>query len=505
MQRFARLFKDHALGVAVVVIWLVVLSQLMRRHVLAPGPFPGSALSAFSETVPIDGAEEEWMGVYYQGAKIGYSRSTLSPHGDGYHVRERSFLKITAQGFPLTVFMDLRASTGPDFSLESFDFELQAALVNTRITGEVDGRRLQLELETAGKRSSQTLTLEAAPTLPGALYWILRNRTLVPGQAFSFTGFDPVTLRSRETTVRVEERAVLEIRDRDVPCFRVSTEYAGIRMDLWVDETGRVLKQTTPAGWVMLLESRQEALTAGWPSGAGIDMVRATSVGAAGRKITRPSRVRFMSVLLPLDSGEGLDLDGGRQVYEPGGIRPLHITRETLDEAGALALPITDPAMAPYLESTLLVQADHPEVVRYARAIAGGETNSLRAARRILTWLHENVEQRAVPSLPNALEVLHHKAGDCNEFTVLYVALARALGLPARANAGLVYQDGRFYYHAWPEVFTGRWVALDPVFGQLPADATHVRIVTGGIEQQAEIARLIGRLKEIQILDVQYD
>ena len=505
MQRFARLVKEHALGVGVVLVWLAVLGQLVRGHVLAPAPFPGSHLSSFADTKPVDGAEEEWMGVYYQRAKIGYSRSTLSPHGDGYHVRERSFLKITAQGFPLTVFMDLRAVTGPDFSLESFAFELQAALVNTRITGEVDGRRLQLELETAGRRSSQTLTLDAAPTLPGALYWMLRSRTLVPGESFSFPGFDPVTLRSRKTAVRVEEKAFLEVGDRTVPCFRVSTEYAGMSMDLWVDETGRVLKQTTPAGWVMLLESRAEALTAGWPSGAGIDMVRATSVRAAGRKITRPSRVRYMSVLLPPDAVEGLDLDGGRQVYKPGRYQPVEITRETLDEAGALTLPITDPEMEPYLESTLLVQADHPEVVRYARAIAMGETNSLRAARRILDWLNENVEQRAVPSLPNALEVLHHKAGDCNEFTVLYVALARALGLPARANAGLVYQDGRFYYHAWPEVFTGRWVTLDPVFGQLPADATHLRLATGGIEQQAELARVIGRLKEIQILDVQYD
>lgn len=81
--------------------------------------------------------------------------------------------------------MDLRAATGPDFSQDSFAFELQAALVNTRITGEVDGRRLKLELETAGKRSSQALTLDATPALPGALY----PRFTVENPAKVSTGF----------------------------------------------------------------------------------------------------------------------------------------------------------------------------------------------------------------------------------------------------------------------------------------------------------------------------
>jgi len=161
--------------------------------------------------------------------------------------------------------------------------------------------------------------------------------------------------------------------------------------------------------------------------------------------------------------------------------------------------------MAPYLASTLFVQADRPEIREQALSIVGNEKNSLKVARRLMQWMHANIEQRAVPSLPSAVEVLQNRVGDCNEFTVLYVALARALGLPARANAGLVYLGRRFYYHAWPEVYAGRWISLDPAFGQMPADATHIRIVTGGLEKQMEIAKLIGKLKEIHVLDVKYD
>jgi transglutaminase-like putative cysteine protease len=80
------------------------------------------------------------------------------------------------------------------------------------------------------------------------------------------------------------------------------------------------------------------------------------------------------------------------------------------------------------------------------------------------------------------------------------VALARALGLPARENAGLVYVDRSFYYHAWPEVYVGEWITLDPVFNQLPADATHIRFVTGGVDRQVELLRVMGKLKSLKVL-----
>ena len=85
--------------------------------------------------------------------------------------------------------------------------------------------------------------------------------------------------------------------------------------------------------------------------------------------------------------------------------------------------------------------------------------------------------------------------GDCNEHTQLSVALSRAAGIPARVAAGLAYVDGKFYYHAWPEIWLERWVAIDPTFGQFPADAAHLRFTVGGLGRQAELLRLMGPLK----------
>jgi transglutaminase-like putative cysteine protease len=110
------------------------------------------------------------------------------------------------------------------------------------------------------------------------------------------------------------------------------------------------------------------------------------------------------------------------------------------------------------------------------------------------------LEKRITFSVPNAVQVLETLQGDCNEHTVLYVALARALGLPARTAIGLVYVNGAFFYHAWPEVWLDEWVAVDPTFGQFPADASHIRFVIGGLAQQVEIVRLIGNL-DIEVIN----
>jgi transglutaminase/protease-like cytokinesis protein 3 len=96
--------------------------------------------------------------------------------------------------------------------------------------------------------------------------------------------------------------------------------------------------------------------------------------------------------------------------------------------------------------------------------------------------------------------VLHTKKGDCNEHTVLFNALARAAGIPARTVVGMVYLRGAFYYHAWSEVWLGQWISLDSVLDQFPADVTHIKFVEGDIDRQIDILQLIGKLK-IEVLE----
>ena len=103
-------------------------------------------------------------------------------------------------------------------------------------------------------------------------------------------------------------------------------------------------------------------------------------------------------------------------------------------------------------------------------------------------------------SLPSAVDVLEIKKGDCNEHTALYTALARASGLPTKICIGIVYKDGYFYYHAWPAVYLDGWRPIDPTFGQDVADATHIKLLEGGFDRQADLMRIVGKIS-VTVLD----
>ena len=70
--------------------------------------------------------------------------------------------------------------------------------------------------------------------------------------------------------------------------------------------------------------------------------------------------------------------------------------------------------------------------------------------------------------------------------------------------AGLVYWQGRLFYHAWPEVWLGEWVPTDPTLGQLVADVTHVGLIEAENEQLIALGQFIGTLR-VQVVEVVRD
>jgi len=153
------------------------------------------------------------------------------------------------------------------------------------------------------------------------------------------------------------------------------------------------------------------------------------------------------------------------------------------------------PGYQAYLNPEPLIESDDPRIQAQARQITGNTRRAERAAQRLVEWVHTSLTPAASTGGPSALAVYERRTGDCNEYTVLYVALARAVGLPARTVAGFLELNGTFYYHAWPEVWLGRWVAVDPTLGQFPADAAHVRLKIGALARQLELLQLAGQLQ----------
>jgi len=191
-----------------------------------------------------------------------------------------------------------------------------------------------------------------------------------------------------------------------------------------------------------------------------------------------------------------------RQTFAPGpgGTTLLTVkARLPLAADAARDTPRGAPSPDPELVSaTPVIDADHPAVTALARQVAGDVKGRYAASVRLAEAVDRRLEKAYGASRDRASEVLSSGKGDCTEHAVLFVALARALGIPARGVHGLVYAryaDGKdaLYWHAWAEVLSaGEWIAIDPTFGQPVADATHIALGSGS---QEDSVGLLGALK----------
>ncbi|MFQ6078300.1 MAG: transglutaminase family protein, partial [Thermodesulfobacteriota bacterium] len=180
----------------------------------------------------------------------------------------------------------------------------------------------------------------------------------------------------------------------------------------------------------------------------------------------------------------------------------LHVTREEWPNSPSLRLPPSGKEVKEFLRPAALIQSDHTLIRKKAEEIVGTKKGTVEAIRVVTEWVYRHIEKKPTLSLPSALEVLESRVGDCNEHAILLVALLRSLGIPSRPCVGVLYFGDGFYYHAWAEVWIGRWVTVDPTLNQLPADATHIKFVHGDIENWVDMVKIIGRL-EVEVLEYQ--
>jgi hypothetical protein len=294
---------------------------------------------------------------------------------------------------------------------------------------------------------------------------------------------------------------VVEAAGRPVPAFRVRTSFSGITSTSWVTDTGEVVREESPTGLMVVKETRDRATALAVPGQVQNDLLRAAAiVPTSSRRIDDPAAVLRLRVRLDgADLSPGPDLQGAGQTVSGSVFEVRDLQHEPLGRP--------DPEAGRFVSPEPFIESDAPEIVAEAKRATAGAFGSRARAERLVRHVNALLEKKPTVSLPSALEVLRTKVGDCNEHTALYVALARALGLPARITVGLVHLNGAFYYHAWAEVYVeekGRalWLPADPTLNQFPADATHLRLARGGLDRQTAILGLLGRAR-LTILDLE--
>jgi hypothetical protein len=408
-------------------------------------------------------------------------------------------------GSTATVRTSTMALVDRAFSLRHFRFSLDPGTGPVVISGDVDGRRLRLRIRTSAGEREEVRDLVEPPAISLNLPRSLAARGLKAGQIFEVALFDPTSLSNAPMRIHVQAREVVQAGGRPVPAFRVESRFAGVVTRSWITDVGEVVKEESPTGFLIVRETPQQAQTLGVPGHVQTDLLQAAAlVPSPPTRIDDPTAVERLRVRLSgADRFDAADLQGAGQTASGDVI-------EVRDPRQLLPGP-PDPDLDRYLRPEPLIESDaEPIRAEARRAIEFAQDDVRSRAERLLRHVHALLQKKPTVSLPSALEVLKTRVGDCNEHTTLYVAMARALGIPARMAVGLVYMSGSmggaFYYHAWAEVWIdegdgrGLWLPVDPTLNQFPADATHLRLVRGGLDAAA-ILGLFGRA-ELRVLDL---
>jgi transglutaminase-like putative cysteine protease len=491
----------------VLVGWVTTMGVLVYRAYVQASP------ATLATDLARYGPTAVWRGIYYRGEKIGFTVSQTTRTDQGFELQEEGRMQMLLLGQDTAATIKTTAHVDTTFTLRDFEFSLDPGTGPIIVRGALDAPshpggtyRLAMAITSAGGTRNESRELPDAPVLSLNLSRMLANGRLVPGTEHQWTVLDPATLQSAAMTVRVGARSMVRANDTVVPAFRVESEFRGLRTTSWVTDTGEIVREESPLGLMTVRESPERARGMSVPDRVQSDLLRASAIVPAMRgRIDEPRDVRRLRVRLEGAPLPADDLDGDGQTANGGVIEIV--------DSQTRAAESRDAAASAYLAAEPLLESDAPEIRAEAEQAIRGAADDRQRAERLTRYVNALLDKKPTVSLPSAREVLRTKVGDCNEHTALFVAMARSIGIPARIAVGLVFMHGAFYYHAWPEVYLagsgasraskGLWMPVDPTLNQFPADATHLRLARGGLDRQAVVLPLIGRLK-MTVLDVQF-
>lgn len=516
-SRRARGRRRGITATAVLVAWGIGLAFLVRRDLLR------SDAARLAEAAFRLAPGTTFFIVEQDGQPIGFASTRIDTTRSSVEVTDQFTADLPVAGRRIPASASAVVSLSRTLALRDFDVRVSTEVAPMRAHGRADGdSAVVFAIDAPGQPTdSQRVRVRGPVVLPALVpaAAILAQPPKV-GRTISLASFDPMTMAATTLRLRVEAESLFTVVDSaalDTVTNRFRPAHAdtvrawrlvpedGSGFTGWVDGAGQVVEAMQPGG-ITLRRTAFEIAFENWQRdratrglvGLGRtagDVIEATAISAGvAPSVRAPGTLR---VRLDGPNLAGFALDGGRQALANG---VLAITREPASALVAdwsLAAPAAEfrTRFAAELRAEPLLQVDDPAIVALAVRIAGDARDPAEVAARLTHWVHDSLEKVITVSIPSATQVLRTRRGDCNEHTQLFTALARAAGIPTRIATGLALVDGRFYYHAWPEVRLRDWVAVDPTFGQFPADAAHLRFVIGGLSRQVELLRLVGTLQ----------
>jgi hypothetical protein len=482
-------------GVTLATACLLVMGCASRYF--HPAEAPAGGVRYTLDTLP---AKEVWTGLVFNGSKVGFTHTRVSadPEAPGrYTIISEASLLLRILGFEKKILLKSRDLVRDDLTLEHFQAEYLIDGNVLTLVGSAANGVLAVTVGNAGKQTRRVIHYDQAlfPASVVTLYPLLHG--LEVDRTYRYLVFSGETQQIAEVEQRVTafERSDLFSGE----AYKLVTRLQGQKTTSWIDRQGWPLLEIGLNG-VMISGLEEEQSAKHYLAAASLnkqDVLVDFSLVRTDRQIELPRNVASLTLEL---GGVDLELPSGpAQRCEPAGATwRCEIDSSSREQASG--------DVTRYLRSSLAVPFRDPSIQSLAHTIGAGSTNDRGRVTAILAWLDGHIRKEAADAF-SALDVLATGRAECQGHAYLYTALARANGIPSRVANGLVYSEQHqgFLYHSWAEsLMDGEWQTVDPTFGQLPADATHIKLTEGEeYTDIAPLAELVGKVSA-RIVEFEY-
>ncbi len=433
---------------------------------------------------------------------------TRRPDG-GFRLYAEHFISAKTLGRPVAIKMLEVLESSDDFKPIKY-FQKTDGSAGTPYVVRGDrvppgGGQFRLRSEAGGKIIMEKTYPIEEWTFPQLVDQIIHTQDLAVGKHWEFRVINPVDFLPIRVAIAVERQGTEILNGRTISFFEITAKMGAVIVHSFVDtastEPYRIAMPAMDLEYRLDDQSIAKKFSSDDP--AELDLAHFAAVVPTGAPFSsQPDRaVKLKLSRVPF---EDLQLEGDFQkivrtgpedwIIELRPVTPAAIFDDRRGESDRDAMRADSAATESAGQDT------SSEVARVAGAI--GETTPIRFAKAAVSWMQRHIRQVPTSIVPTPEVVLAIKQGDCNEFSALFQGLCRASGFQCKIASGLAYMDGQFFYHSWNEIRAaeGRWVPVDPIFGEVPAAVGHFKLIEGDFSATWRLASFLKTIR-IEILD----
>ena len=432
-----------------------------------------------------------WFDMYAGPKKIGFANITIEKTGNEIIITDVRERKIQKEGREKILVESMKCISDLHYAVKSFEFSSSFRdEKGTRTIGNVDAQEINFAIESPdGRRTFTTPTHGKDFSLLAMIMPKLAEKGRSPGTVFSVPILDFKDLTIRDTQVTVEEIRPLKV-GLDIKSLY---KFKAGNTAWWTNENGIIIKEENPAGFTLYSQVEKIAKI---PSDRVLFDHTTLPFIKSDKLLGNPEELNRLKIKIH-GFTFGKELYANSSITLEDNILTIQKEDEEALKNKTYRLPYTGGNLDRHLSSDEWASSDykplHDTGTIYAKS---NQYDAILFAEYLTGYLYNLVRTRPLFILQSAKDFLASLTGDYLERTVMFASYARAAGLPTRLVGGLIYDQGYFHFHTWPEIWLNKWVPVDPTFFQFPADVSHIPLKEGTLK---DIISVVDELNAIRV------